>query len=404
MQYSERKTAYNSKAVFLARLRHNKGVNYSQVIQEIFSQFSGPKFSIKLWDGKEYFYGTGSSTTFTLIFEDAKTVQRLLAQGALGFGEAYMEGKLRVEGDLEAYLKLRHQFKHVRRSLRLIFATLLSSRSVPRDRKDQIAYHYDLGTDFFQMILDHKTMSYSAGRYETGSENLTDAQQKKLSLIGQWLDLPSGATILDLGFGWGGFARYAAKSMHWNITGYTLSNAQLEYCQELIKGNGLEKSVSLEYRDMVKDLPNRQFDGVVMIESIEHVGQKKLPEFFEQLYQTLKPGGPLVLQLTGRYKPRPVDRWTLKYVFPGGYLPAKEELLTAATGAGFSVEEFRDDTPDYIRTMTEWIKNLESHRADIEGKFDLSFYRLWELWMHGAKVAFEINSMNLFRIRLKRPE
>ena len=383
---------------------HNKDVNYSRVIQEIFSQFNGPKFSIKLWDGNEYFYGTGSVTTFTLVFEDEKTVQRLLAQGALGFGEAYMEGKLKVEGDLEAYLRLRHQFKHVRRSLRLIFATFLSSRSVPWDRKDQIAYHYDLGNDFFQMVLDHETMSYSAGRYETGSESLASAQQKKLSLMGQWLNLPAGASILDLGSGWGGFAQYAAKNMQWHVTGYTLSNAQLEYCRELIRAKDLEKLVSFEYRDMADDLPSSQFDGVIMIESIEHIGQKKLPQFFEQLHKTIKPGGPLILQLTGRYKPRPVDKWTLKYVFPGGYLPAKEELISAATQAGFLVEEFRDDMPDYLRTMTEWIKNLERHRADIERKFDPSFYRLWELWMHGAKVAFEINSMSLFRIRLRRPK
>ena len=378
-------------------------MNYSRVIQEIFSQFKGPKFSVKLWNGKEYFYGTGSSITFTLVIEDEKTAQRLLAQGALGFGEAYMEGRLKVEGNLEAYLRLRHQFKHVRRSLRLMWATFFASRSVPRDRKDQIAYHYDLGNDFFQMILDQDTMSYSAGHYETGSEDLATAQKKKLVLICQWLNLPTGASILDLGSGWGGFAQYAAKNMQWHITGYTLSNVQLEYCQQLIRANRLENLVSFEYRDMIEDLPVAQFDGIAMIESIEHIGQKRLPQFFNQLHKVLKPGGSLVVQLTGRYRPRPVDRWTLKYVFPGGYLPAKEELLAAANQAGFSVEEFRDDTPDYLRTMTEWVRNLENHREDIERKFDQSFYRLWELWMHGAKVAFEVNSMSLFRMRLKRP-
>jgi len=378
-------------------------MNYSRVIDEIFSQFNGPRFSIKLWDGSERYYGSGTSTAFTLVIDDAITAQRLLAQGALGFGEAYMEGRLRIEGDLEAYLRLRHQFKYVRGSLRLLWATFLASRSIPRDRKDQIAYHYDLGNDFFQMILDHETMSYSGGRYETGSESLASAQLKKLEFICNWLDLPAGASVLDLGSGWGGFASHAAKKFKWKIIGYSLSNAQLEYCRKNIKKNRLEHLISFEYRDMVEDLPNHQFDAIVMLESIEHVGQQRLAPFFNRLKQTLKPGGSLYIQATGRYKPRPVDRWTLKYVFPGGYLPAKEELLTAASQAGLEIEEFRDDTPDYLLTMTEWIKNLESHRADIERKFDPSFYRLWELWMHGAKVAFEINSMNLFRVRLKRP-
>lgn len=379
-------------------------MNYLRVIDEIFSQFTGPKFAVKLWDGQERFYGTGPSSTFTLVIDDEATAQRLLAEGALGFGEAYMEGRLRVEGDLEAYLRLRHQFKHVRRSLRLAIATLLAVWGTPRNRKDQIAYHYDLGNDFFQMILDHKTMSYSAGRYETESENLESAQQKKIELVCRWLDLPAGASVLDLGFGWGGFATHAAKNLHWNITGYTLSNAQLEYCRKLIEKSHLKEPISLEYRDMLEDLPTTQFDAIVMIESIEHVGQQRLTPFLNKLKEMLKPGGSLYIQATGRYKSHPVDKWTLKYVFPGGYLPAKGELLTSATQAGLIVEEFQDDTPDYIRTMTEWIKNLESHRADIEKKFDKPFYRLWELWMHGAKVAFEVNSMSLFRIRLRRPK
>lgn len=379
-------------------------MNYSRVIHEIFNQFDGPKFSIKLWDGQDRFYGTGSSTTFTLVIDDEATAQRLLAQGALGFGESYMEGRLRVEGDLEAYLRLRHQFKRVRRSLRLAWATFLAVRSIPHDRKDQIAYHYDLGNDFFQMILDHNTMSYSAGLYETGSEDLAGAQQKKIELVCRWLNLPPNASVLDLGFGWGGFAQHATENLHWNITGYTLSNAQLEYCRQMIKKNHLEQNISLEYRDMVENLPDTQFDAIVMIESIEHVGQQRLTPFFHQIQQRLKPGSSLYVQTTGRYKPHPVDKWTLKYVFPGGYLPAKEELLTAATQAGLIVEEFQDGTPDYIRTMTAWIKNLESHRSDIENKFGEPFYRLWELWMHGAKVAFEINSMNLFRIYFRRPK
>jgi len=379
-------------------------MNYAKVMQEIFSQFDGERFSIKLWDGKEYLYGTGPSPVFTLTLKDEKTAERLLAQGALGFGEAYMEGKIEIEGDLEAYLKIRHQFKHVRRSWRLTLAALVARWNTPRSRKEQIAYHYDLGNDFFQMFLDQPTMSYSSAHYEDGSENLAMAQEKKLAMVCRWLHLPAGASILDLGSGWGGFALYAAKKMHSNITGYTLSNAQLEYCQELTKANHMEKSLHFEYRDMLDNLPAAQFDAIVMLESIEHVGQKRLPVFFDQLYAALKPGGVMYLQLTGRYKPRSVDRWTLKYVFPGGYLPAKGELLDAATRAGFTVEEFRDDTTDYVRTMSEWIKNLESHREDVERKFGPSFYRLWELWMHGAKVAFELNSMNLFRVLLRRPQ
>ena len=327
--------------------------------------------------------------------------QHLLGQGSLGFGEAYTEGRLHIEGDLEAYLRLRHQLKQIRPSLRLALATFLARRNTSHQRKEDIGYHYNLGNDFFRMILDNETMSYSAGRYENGLEDAATAQKKKLELICKSLGLPAKASVLDLGSGWGGFAEYAATNFYWHITGYSLSNAQLSYCRQRISARQLEEQISYEDRDMIADLPAAEFDGIVMVESIEHVGKSQLAPFIARVKQSLKPGGSFYIQTTGRYQPRPVDRWTLKYVFPGGYLPAKGELLEAASAAGFLVEEFRDDTPDYLRTMAEWISNLESHRTEIEGVYGEPLYRVWELWMHGAKVAFDVGSMSLFRIHLR---
>ncbi len=377
-------------------------MDYIEVINKFFSQYKGPKFSVWLWDNKERFYGIGNSSSFKLIIRDAFTVKRLLSQGSLGFGESFMDGSLIIEGDIEEYLKLRHHFKMTRFSPFLAIAQFLAGFTIPKDRKAQIAYHYDLGNDFFKMILDDKTMSYSAGLYKKKSESLANAQENKLDLICKWLKLPKNATILDLGSGWGGFAIHAAKKYKWHITGYTLSKAQLDYCHKLSKSNHLEHLISFKYQDMLAYFPSNKFDSAVMIESIEHVGQKNLFPFFHKMKHVLKKGAPFILQLTGRYIPKRVDRWTLKYVFPGGYLPAKSELLEAAKDAGFLVEEFRDDTLDYIRTMTEWIKNLEMNQSYIEKMFDEKFYRLWYLWMHGAKANFELGGMSLFRIKLRR--
>ncbi|KND49178.1 MAG: cyclopropane-fatty-acyl-phospholipid synthase [Parcubacteria bacterium C7867-008] len=377
-------------------------MDYVRVLDEIFSQFTGPKFSIRFWNGKENEYGNGSESAFTLVINSKAVVRRFITQGAIGFGESYMDGSLRVEGDLEAYLRLRHQFKHVRRTWRLVCATLIALVTSPFDRKKQIAQHYDLGNEFFGMILDDETMSYSAAKYE-GTETLGEAQKSKLSYISDLLTLPEHAEILDLGSGWGGFATFAAKNKKWNILGYTLSNAQLTYCRELMRKEKLEDSVTFEYHDMLGHLSQKQFDAVVAIESIEHVGKGRITRFLTEVAQVLKPGGSLYIQTTGRYIARDVDPWTLKYVFPGGYLPSKDQLLSAAATAGLTVEVFQDDTEDYIRTMTAWIEQLEARRSEIEHMFNPAFYRLWELWMHGAKVAFEENSMSLFRILLKRP-
>ena len=378
-------------------------MDYSKAVDEIFSQIRGVRFNVLLWNNKILRYGRGKNVSFTLVFEDVGAAKRLLSQGALGFGESYMEGKIRIEGDLEAYLKLRHQFKNIKPSLRLILATILAGRGVPRDRKDQIAHHYDLGNDFFGLFLDKETMSYSAGLYTKGKESLASAQRKKIELVCSWLDLPQGSSVLDIGSGWGGFATHAAQKNNWKITCCTLSKKQVAYCKRLIKEKSLQKNISIQYRDMINDLPFKKFDAIVILESIEHAGKHRLEPFIAGLYERLKPGGVLYLQTTGRYKPKSVDKWILKYVFPGGYLPAKPELLEAAEAAGFVAERFEDDTPSYILTLTEWIKRLEDNQSKIVQRFGQSFYRLWTLWMHGAKVSFEVNSMNLFRIKFRRP-
>lgn len=378
-------------------------MNYIRVIDKIFNQFNGPKFSIRFWNGKEHYYGKGESVVFSMIISDVMTARRLLTQGSIGFGEAYMEERIKIEGDIESYLRLRHQFKKKKFSLYLAIAVFLASRNIPHTREKQIAQHYDLGNSFFEMILDKETMLYSAGLYKDGLESLSIAQKNKINLICQWLDLPSGSNVLDLGSGWGGFAKYAVENFNWKIKGYTLSNAQLDYCQKIINENHLADLLSFEYKDIIKSFPKFKFDGVVMIESIEHVGQKNIPQFFNKINKILKPESSFIIQSTIRKKIHSVDRWTLKYIFPGGYLPSKEELLDSANEAGFTVEEVIDDNKDYIYTITEWIKNMETNREKIENMFDKKFYRMWNLWLHGTKVSFEMGSIGLIRLKLKSP-
>lgn len=282
-----------------------------------------------------------------------------------------------------------------------MMAKVFSDFSTQSSREDQISYHYDLGNNFFKLILDNKTMSYSSAFYGKDSDPLTIAQIEKYELLSSWLDLKKNDTVLDLGSGWGGFAVQAARKYGVFVTGYTLSRQQLKFSQDLIKKEKLERLITFRYRNML-NLPRKTFDGVLVLESIEHVGKYSLPKFFQDLGSTVKPDGKLVIQTTGRYIPKRVDRWTLKYVFPGGYLPSRDEILSHAQNNGFRLEEFRDDTDHYIKTLTEWIANLEKNKTEIEKMFSPSFFNLWQLWMHGAKVAFEMRSMGLFRFSFRK--
>lgn len=377
-------------------------MNYIKVLDDIFKQFDGPRFGVRLWDDKTTYYGKVGDPTFTLYIAKPSIVKRLLAEGALGFGESYMDETLDIEGDIEAYLKLRHQFKHVKPSLRLVLAKFWAEISKPKNRKGQISYHYDLGNDFFSLFLDKETMSYSAARFQSDKDTLDKAQKNKLSLVCEWLNLPKGSQILDLGSGWGGFAVHAVKNHGWNIDSKTLSNKQLEYCNTLIRQNKLGKEIFIEYQDFTSLKTKKIYDGVVMIEAIEHVGKDGLETFLSSISNQLQSGAPFYLQFTGRYKPKLVDPWTLKYVFPGGHLPAKSEFLDAVNVSGLKVERFEDNTEDYKKTMALWIQSLEEHQTEIEAMFGKRFFRLWKLWTHGAYVNFDIGDMSLFRVLLRK--
>ena len=379
-------------------------MDYGKVINDVFSQINGVRFDIKLWDSRILNYGNlKNKPVFTLKFDNIDAAKRLLSDGALGFGECYMQGNLRIDGSIDEYLRLRHKFKNIKPSVRMVVGSVLAKRSKLTNTKDQIAYHYDIGNEFFDKFLDKQTSSYSCAMYKSPKQKLGDAQLEKIQFICSLLELPPGSTVLDLGSGWGGFAKYAAQNHKWNIEGYTLSKKQLEYSNELIKSSRLKKRIKFKYKDMLTELPKKQYDSVVMIESIEHVGKENLANYFNDLFKLIKPGGSLFIQVTGQYKPRRVDRLITKYVFPGGYLPSLEELVKLPVKAGFLLNELHDDTTDYIRTIKTWIESIESNKLFIEENYGDSFYRLWELWTHGAKVSFEVGYMSLFRMHLKKP-
>jgi len=377
-------------------------MNYIKVLDDIFKQFEGSKFGVRFWNNETKYYGSGNDAEFILSITKPSVVKRLLAEGALGFGESYMNGTLDIEGDIEAYLKLRHQFKHVKPSVRLVLAKLWAELTKPKNRNGQIAYHYDLGNDFFSLFLDKETMSYSAAHFESDKDTLGKAQENKLKLICHWMNLAKDSRILDLGSGWGGFAVHAAKKHGWHIDGKTLSQKQLDHCNELIERNKLSNKITIKYEDFTKITGDKKYDGAVMIEAIEHVGKDNLGTFLKDISDKLDDGAPFYLQFTGRHKPKLVDPWTLKYVFPGGHLPSKQEFLDAVEGSGLVVEKFEDHTEDYKKTMSTWVNLIESHQSDIEKMFDDKFFRLWKLWTHGASVNFEIGDMSLFRVLLRK--
>lgn len=378
------------------------GINYIKVFDTIFNQFEGVRFSITFWNGETHHYGKEGQNLFSMTIKDSVTARRLLGGGSIGFGEVYMSERLIIEGDLDEYLKLRHRVKKRKFSLLVSIAVFFARRETKNSRDEQIAHHYDIGNELFEMFLDKETMSYSCAMYTSPVETLSVAQTHKLDHIGRLLKLPAHSRVLDLGSGWGGFAIYAAQKFQWHVKGYTLSNEQLLYARKRAKDTNVDDLVSFEYKDIVESIPKDVYDGAVMIEAIEHVGQKNISEFIKKVSAVLAQEAPFVVQATIRKKLHSADKWTLKYIFPGGYLPSKEEIIEAALERGFSIERIEENNQDYVCTVSDWIKNLESNRYKIENKYGKEFYRMWELWLHGTRVGFEMGSIGQLRVHLKK--
>ncbi|MCF4165047.1 cyclopropane-fatty-acyl-phospholipid synthase family protein [Zavarzinia compransoris] len=343
---------------------------------------------------------------------DTSVARRVLLKGGLGFAESYLDGAW-DSPDLAALLAL----ANVNEALldRVLdgmpWARLLSRlghlarRNSRAGSRRNIAFHYDLGNDFYRAWLD-ETMTYSGAVFPSGVEDLAIAQTIKYDRLAAKLDLRPDDHLLEIGCGWGGFAERAAS--HWGarVTAVTISAAQHDYARRRIFEAGLAERVDIrlqDYRDV-----RGQFDKVASIEMFEAVGEAYWPRFFERLSAAMKPAATAALQvitIDERYFPRyrrNVD-FIQHYVFPGGMLPSPEAFARAAAGAGLAVTGESRHGADYARTLRLW---RERFLGTFEGLrplgFDDRFRRLWTYYLAYCEAGFRTASIDVAQFALRR--
>ena len=325
--------------------------------------------------------------------------QRVLAQGSLGLGESYMDGWWDCDKlDEFFYRVLRSQIESkVRHSRALLFEILLAKvfNMQSKKRAFQIGEkHYDLGNELFQNMLD-KRMVYSCA-YWKDSHTLDAAQESKLDLICQKLGLQRGMKVLDIGCGWGSFARYAAEKYGADVTGITVSREQAEFGKTLYRGLPVEIRLQ-EYRDV-----SDQFDHIVSVGMIEHVGYKNYRTYMEVARRCLKDGGLFLLHTIGGNKSvAAVDPWINRYVFPNGMLPSIKQLGSAIEGL-FVMEDWHNFSADYDKTLMAWHGNLEKHWNKIKSNYDERFHRMWRYYLLSCAGAFRARGNQLWQIVLSK--
>lgn len=356
-------------------------------------------FEVRLPDGAATRFGAGEPQ-FTITFATPGAVRATLLSGFLGFGEAYMEGAVEVEGDWDRLFALAMGTSLERsRPARLAGLGFALRRLRRRDTRSgarrNIAHHYDLGNDFYRLWLD-RGMSYSCAYFARPGMTLDEAQEAKLELICRKLRLAQGLTLLDVGCGWGALLIHAAARHGVRGVGCTLSRSQVELARERVREAGVDDRVEIhlaDYRDVAE-----RFDRWVSVGMAEHVGKAFLDRFAGCIARQLRPGGVGLLHTIGKDRVSRGDPWTLTYIFPGGYIPALPELARHLGRHGMTTMDVENLRPHYALTLDRWRERFEAHAEEIEAMYDRRFVRMWRLFLASSAAGFRYADTRLFQV------
>ncbi len=360
---------------------------------------------VRLWNGTQL--DLGPDPRLTLVLTDPSLMTQLEHPSLDVLGSAYVEGRMELEGPIDAVIELGDTLSQL-----LLDDDYHEAQSPGVHDKTSdaaaISYHYDLSNDFYALWLDRE-MVYSCAYYETGYEDLSQAQQAKLRHLCRKLRLQPGERLLDVGCGWGGLARFAAREFGVEVLGITLSQAQLEWGRRRVAEEGLGQQVRLEFMDY-RDLPQDQgFDKVVSVGMFEHVGHVNLPLYCQRLFGALKVGG-LVMNhgITARHSDgRPVGRgageFIGRYVFPQGELPHLATMARVLSDAGLEVVDVESLRRHYARTLQQWSARLEAQLDKATGMVSAQVLRIWRLYLAGCAYGFARGWINLHQILAVKP-
>jgi cyclopropane-fatty-acyl-phospholipid synthase len=370
-----------------------------KLFQALSADFDEAPFTVEYWTGETAEYGRGQPA-FRLCLRSQAAVRRILRDGALGFGEAYMDDEIEVEGDLQALLRFQNapSFEPARLSAweaaRFLISTFLTRDTLAGARRN-IARHYDLGNDFYRLWLD-ESMTYTCAYFRSPDDTLEQAQRNKHEHICRKLRLEPGHTLVDIGCGWGAMLFYAAENHGAVATGYTISQAQYDWVQAEIDRRGLRGRVTVRLQDYRE--AEGQFDRWVSIGMFEAVGRAYIPAYFESVKRLLKPGGTGLLHTIGSPRSLPNNPWVERYIFPGGYIPTLAETVAGMGKLDLNVHDLEDLRLHYGETLDEWHRRFSQHEAEVERRYGRRFVRMWRLYLVASAATFRHGTNRLFQI------
>ncbi|MCE5266714.1 MAG: cyclopropane-fatty-acyl-phospholipid synthase family protein [Planctomycetaceae bacterium] len=375
------------------------------LVRRMLIAIGNPPVRITLPNGDEL--STSESPPIAQVkFQDRATLWRVLLDPNLHFGEGYADGKLEIDGDLVALLETIDRARTAANHSGSLVPSWLLRRLHPArtntrsGARHNIHHHYDLGENFYQLWLDDE-MVYSGAYFAEPAMTLGDAQRAKLDYVCRKLRLSPGESVVEIGGGWGALALWMAREYGATVKSINISRPQIAYARRRAKIEGLDSRVEFiedDYRNL-----SGQFDALVSLGMLEHVGAAHYREFGRVADRCLTPAGRGLIQTIGLDRPCETSSWIERHIFPGGHLPTLREMADIFEPSGFSILDIENLRRHYAQTLRHWLDRFEASAARVATMFDERFVRIWRLYLSGSCAAFTTGQLQLFQVLFARP-
>jgi cyclopropane-fatty-acyl-phospholipid synthase len=377
----------------------------AQWVQEVREKANLPA-RLVLWNGQQLDFGSFAAPQVTLKVNTASALPLLLEPSLDNLGEAYVKGKIDIEGKLSDIINISYSLAKntVTNASKLARVRRHFNHSKSSDKK-AIQYHYDVSNDFYKLWLD-KNMVYSCAYFEQGDEDLDTAQLKKIDHILTKIRVQPGQRLLDIGCGWGALVLRAAQKFGARCVGVTLSQNQFDLATARIKAAGLADQIEIRLQDY-RELTG-QFDRITSVGMFEHVGRKNLPGYFSKIHELLVDDGIAMnhgITSTDYNSGETalgggdfIDR----YVFPDGELPHISLALEAMQRGGLEPIDVESLRRHYARTLNLWAEAFEANAEEAKKLVDDEKFRIWRVYLAGCAYAFEHDDVSIFQVVCRR--
>ena len=361
-------------------------------------------------NSKKYIIGSPNKLNpITLKLLEKKLHYKLLFYPDLYFGEEYANGNIKIEnGTLTDFLNLAlmnlgrsefNFFSQLFNKLRGSYRYLTNFNFIKKSKMN-VAHHYDISDDLYNLFLDSKKQ-YSCAYFKDENDSLETAQNNKINHIIKKLNIKPNQKVLDIGSGWGSLAIDIAKTAQCEVTGITLSKNQLNYSIKKAKELNLENQVNfklMDYRQL-----NEKFDKIVSVGMFEHVGRKFYKRFFLQINKLLNDEGVALIHTIGSVNPpRDPHPWITKYIFPGGYTPSMSEVTSSVEKSGLIVTDIEVLRMHYSHTLRHWKERFLANKSKVIEMFDEKFFRMWEFYLTSCEISFKWGDQVVYQFQLTK--